>query len=161
MDRDLSRDLYTLTARLARAADRILQAQEGVSYSRFLTLFAVGELGVTTQRALAQWMGLTEPSVSRMTRVLAEAGLLDARVGEHGGNRRRVELTAGGRQLVRRCGALLQGRLAALVAAAGVSYGEYATATRRLLDTLDESPPAGGDADRAVLSPQRLPGRVS
>lgn len=106
-------------------------------------------------------MGLTEPSVSRMTRVLAEVGLLDARVDQHGGNRRRLELTAGGRQLVRRCGALLEGRFAALVAAAGVSYGEYGTATRRLLDALDGAPAARGDPCLAAPSSERLPGRVS
>lgn len=161
MDRDLGRNLHTLTARLDRSADRILQAEEGVSYRRFLTLFAVGEMGATTQRALAEWMGLTEPSVSRMTRVLAEAGLLDVRVDHQGGNRRRLELTAGGRQLVGRCGALLEGRFAALVAAAGVSYGEYGTATRRLLDALNDAPPASGNPYRAAPSPERLPRRMS
>lgn len=146
---------------MARAAGRILQAEEGVSYSRFLTLLAVGEMGVTTQRALAEWLGVTEPSVSRMIRILAEAGLLGARLDEHGGNRRCVELTAGGRQLVGRCGALLQGRLAALVAAAGVSYGEYATATRRLLDALDEGPPAGSDRGAGAAALQPLGRRAS
>jgi DNA-binding MarR family transcriptional regulator len=76
MERDLSRSLHALTARLDRAADTILRAEAGLSYSRFLALFMVRSLGADTQRALAERLGVSEPSVSRMTRVLAEQGLL-------------------------------------------------------------------------------------
>jgi len=47
-------------------------------FPRFLTLLIVGNSGSTTQRALAEALGVSEPSVSRMTGVLAETGLLDA-----------------------------------------------------------------------------------
>jgi DNA-binding MarR family transcriptional regulator len=136
MDRDLSRCLHTLTAHLDRAADRILRAEQGVSYRRFLTLFAVRELGVTSQRALSEWMGVTEPSVSRMTRVLVEAGLLDASDDPAGGNRRRLQLTPSGNHLVARCGGILEDRFAALVEAAGVPYGDYRASTQRLLSVV-------------------------
>ncbi len=68
---DLSFDLHTLTARLDRSADRILQAEYDVSYRRFRTLLIVGELGTATQPALAEALGVSEPSVSRMAGVLA------------------------------------------------------------------------------------------
>lgn len=160
MDRDLSRSLHALTARLDRAADSILQAEQNVSYRRFLALYAVREMGGTTQRDLARWMGVTEPSVSRMTRVLVEAGLLEAGVDRAGGNRRHLQLSAAGDELVAHCGALLEDRFAALVESAGVSYDDYGVSTRRLLVALSggetsstEKPPGGGVT--AALPPTR------
>ena len=54
MDRDLSRSLHKLTARLDRAADAMLRREAGVSYARFLALYMVGLEGADTQRALAE-----------------------------------------------------------------------------------------------------------
>jgi len=99
----LSFDLHVLTARLDRAADRILRAEVGVSYSRFLTLFMVTAVDATSQRALAECLGVTEPSVSRMTRVLSGAGLLRVEADSRGGNRRALPLTPEGQDLVERC----------------------------------------------------------
>ena len=76
MGQDLSRSLHTLTARLDRAADQILRTEAGLSYSRFLTLFMIGSAGADTQRALSERLGVTEPSVSRMTHALEKAGLV-------------------------------------------------------------------------------------
>ncbi len=67
VDRDLSFDLHALTARLDRSADRILRAEHDLSYRRFLTLVIVAELDAATQRAVADRLGVSEPSVSRMT----------------------------------------------------------------------------------------------
>jgi DNA-binding MarR family transcriptional regulator len=141
MERDLSRSLHTLTARLDRAADGMLRAEAGLSYSRFLALFMVGSLGADTQRVLAERLGVTEPSVSRMTRVLGEAGLLEALADPAGGNRRQLRLTPAGEQVVKRWGSLLEERLAALVDASGVPYGKYAGYTKSLLKALDAAPP--------------------
>jgi len=149
MKYELSRSLHALTARADRAADRILRAEEDVSYSPFLTLYAVSELGVATQRGVAEWMGLSEPSVSRMTRVLVAAGLLDAPLDPSGGNRRRLELTLSGPQLMDRCGALLENRFAALVREAGVPYADYLAWTQQLLNALTRGIPDGSsDAHR-------------
>jgi DNA-binding MarR family transcriptional regulator len=136
-DRDLSRSIHALTARLDRAADEILRAEAGLSYSRFLTLFAVRSLGADTQRALAERLGVSEPSVSRMTRVLAQQGLLRVEANAGAGNRRRLSLTPAGEELVKRWGGVLEERFAALVEDAGVPYGRYAEYTRRVLDRLD------------------------
>jgi len=143
MKHELSRSLHALTTRADRAADRILRAEQDISYSRFLTLYAVSELGVATQRGVAEWMGLSEPSVSRMTRVLVGAGLLVAPLDPAGGNRRRLELTTSGQQLMQRCGALLEDRFAALVQETGVPYADYLAWTQRLLDTLNAGTTGG------------------
>jgi DNA-binding MarR family transcriptional regulator len=142
MERDLSRALHSLTARLDRAADRMLRAEAGLSYSRFLTLYLVGRWGAGTQRSLAELLGVTEPSVSRMIRVLERSGLLEARADPGGGNRRQLRLTGAGEQHVQRWGALLEERLAALVEASGVPYATYTDYTKRLLATLDAREPA-------------------
>ncbi|HJS97060.1 MAG TPA: MarR family winged helix-turn-helix transcriptional regulator [Solirubrobacteraceae bacterium] len=115
-----------------------------MSYSRFLALYLVGSEGADTQRALADRLGVTEPSVSRMVRVLVDAGLLETMPGPRGGNRNRLRLTADGELLVARWGTILEERLASLLEAAGVSYRAYLTHTKRLLAAL-ETPPAAGD----------------
>jgi DNA-binding MarR family transcriptional regulator len=136
-DRDLGRALHALTARLDREADRILREQEGISYSRFLLLWAVGELEGPTQRALAEWLGLTEPSVSRMTALLVSEGLLVAQDDPGGGNRHRLVLTGPGERVVVRCGSLLEAKVDALVAAAGLSYDSFRRDTASLLAALE------------------------
>lgn len=138
MDGDLSRSLHALTARLDREADRLLRAQAGLSYSRFLALYLIGTAGAETQRALAEMLGVTDPSVSRMIRVLQGAGLVEATAETGGGNRHRLRLTAAGEQYVKRWGGFLEERLAELVNASGIPYGAYVDYTKRLLATLTQ-----------------------
>lgn len=142
MERDLSRSLHALTARLDRAADRVLRAEAGLSYSRFLSLYLVGAWGVKTQRALAELLGVTEPSVSRMIRVLERSELLEASADPGSGNRRRLRLTEVGEQCVERWGGLLEERLANLVEASGIPYATYVDYTKRLLAALEAGEPA-------------------
>lgn len=133
----LSFDLHLLTTRLDRAADRLLREAHGLSYSRFLALLLVNELGNPTQRALAEALGVSEPSVSRMTEVLGANEQLRAAPDAEGGNRRRLHLTSTGRELVQQCRELLECRFAGLVERSGVSYADYAHQTRSLLAALD------------------------
>jgi DNA-binding MarR family transcriptional regulator len=139
VNRNLSFTLHVLTARLDRAADRLLRAEHDISYNRFLALTLVGELGASTQRALADALGVTEPSVSRMTSVLAADGLLDVRPDPGGGHRRHLSLTDKGRQLVASVQQGFEERMTALVAHSGVPYAEYARHTAQLLATLDHA----------------------
>jgi DNA-binding MarR family transcriptional regulator len=141
MQRRLSYELHKLTARLDRAADGLLREAAGVSYARFLALFAVRECS-GTQRDMARWLGLSEPSTSRMVRVLAEDGLLEVEIPVGQGNRRQVRLTARGEELIGRCGELLEGRFEEFVNSCGVDYRTYQDLTRRLLDKLDAAPAA-------------------
>lgn len=141
MTESLTYDLHKLTARLDRAADRILREREGVSYSRFLTLFAVKN-GAENQRALAGWLGQSEPSTSRMVGLLAGEGLLDVRRIPGAGNARHLRLTSAGLGLVDRGGRLLEARFEELLERSGVSRASYQRQTRRLLEHLDaESQP--------------------
>lgn len=133
---DLSYDLHVLTARLDRSADRILTAELGLSYRRFRALMVVGELGEATQRQLAEALGVTEPSVSRMAGVLATARMIDADADPTGGNRRRLILTVRGKEAVEQGRALLEQRFTALVDRSGVPHAEYAAHTRALIAAL-------------------------
>jgi DNA-binding MarR family transcriptional regulator len=136
----LSFDLHVLTSRLDKSADRILRGEFGVSYRRYRALLSVGrvsvdEQGTSTQRAMADDLGVSEPSASRMTNTLAAEGLLEI---TPDGHRRRLRLTPAGKDLVDRCAALLEDRFAAVVERSGVPYDRYARDTRRLLGALTE-----------------------
>lgn len=136
MAESLSYDVHKLTARLDRAADDLLRRERGLSYARFLALLAVRETN-GSQRDVAEWLGQTEPSTSRMVAVLADEGLLEVTRVVGGGNRRLLRLTAGGAGLVRECGLLLEGRFEELVRRSGVSYESYQHETRCLLEQLE------------------------
>jgi DNA-binding MarR family transcriptional regulator len=147
MPEALSYELHKLTALLDHAADRLLRREAGCSYSRFLTLFAVRQTG-GSQRELARWLSQSEPSVSRMVSVLAEAGLLTATRVAGEGNQRTLQLTQDGAQLVRHCTGLLDDRFADLVQRSGVPFAAYQRYTRGLLAQLEAdeqaaSAPAG------------------
>ncbi|MFI7431272.1 MarR family winged helix-turn-helix transcriptional regulator [Micromonospora sp. NPDC049836] len=129
---NLGLELHTLVSRLERAGDGILRAGHGLSYRRFMVLVTVGQLGACTQRALADSLAVTEPSVSRMVAALAGTGLLTVTPDPAGGNRRRIALTDVGRQLVERAGTELIGRLTELVESSGVPFDTYLAYTRRL-----------------------------
>jgi DNA-binding MarR family transcriptional regulator len=58
------------------AADRILREAFGISYARFLALFAVELHGPTTKREIATWLALSEPSISRTEPTLQAEGYL-------------------------------------------------------------------------------------
>lgn len=137
MERNLSFALHVLTARLDRMGDRLLRGEHGISYHRFLALVFVSELGASTQRALADQLGVTEPSVSRMTAVLVADGLLNVEPDPAGGNRRKICLTEKGSQLVASVRHDFEDRLAGFVEQSGVPYAQYAAHTERLLHTLD------------------------
>ena len=142
-EQSLTFDLHALTARLDRTADRLLRTHLGLPYRRFLALVLVGG-DAPTQRELAERLGVTEPSTSRMVGVLAEAGLLEATPDPAGGNRRLLTITPAGKKQVEACASLLEGRFAALVEHSGVDYDRYAEDTRRLIHALDTAPAAPG-----------------
>jgi DNA-binding MarR family transcriptional regulator len=145
----LNYDLHKLTARLDRAADRILREREEISYSRFLTLFAVKH-GAANQRSLAGWLGQSEPSTSRMVRVLTDEGLLEATRIPGEGNSRRLRLTRRGAELVDRGGRQLDERFEELLERSGVARASYQRQTRRLLDQLDADAQARGGVPDAA-----------
>jgi DNA-binding MarR family transcriptional regulator len=140
MDRTLGRSLHKLTSRLDRAADHLLRAEAGISYARFLALYMVGLEGADTQRTLAERLGVSEPSVSRMVRVLVEGGWLETLPDPGAGNRNRLRLTPSGEALVQGWGGQLEERLAVLLDAGDVPYRTYLAQTERLLAALEPDP---------------------
>jgi DNA-binding MarR family transcriptional regulator len=132
----LSYDLHELTARLDRAADRILRGRLGISYARFLTLFSVRN-GVVNQRELAGWLVQSEPSTSRMVAVLAAEGLLQACRVPGAGNSRHLRLTPAGLKVVNTGSRLLEFRFQELVKRSGVPEASYRRHTRRLIRELE------------------------
>jgi DNA-binding MarR family transcriptional regulator len=137
--KNLGLELHTLVSRLERAGDRILRTEHGLSYRRFMVLVMVGELGVSTQRALADGLAVTEPSVSRMVAALADTGLLTVVPDPAGGNRRQIALTDAGRALVDHAGTDLIQRLTELVESSGVPFDTYLAHTRRLNAALESA----------------------
>lgn len=136
MTTSLSYEIHKLTSRLDRAADQLLQRETGITYARFLMLFGVQQ-GARSQRELAMWLGVTEPSVSRMVGVLATDGLLDVSAVPGTGNRRLLGLTRTGAALVKRSGKILDARFNELVRASGVPLDEYHRHTVALIDQLE------------------------
>ena len=129
-------ELHKLTRLLDRAADGLLQEQEGLSYARFLTLFAV-KMGATSQRDVARRLGQSEPSTSRMVGLLADEGWLDVEAVPGMGHRRELRLTRSGFSTVKRCAAFLETEFEGLMARSGVGRSIYERDTRRLLEQLE------------------------
>src|ERR1700759_4241779 len=137
---NLGLELHTLVSRLERAGDHILRSGYGLSYRRFMVLVMVGELGQSTQRALADSLAVTEPSMSRMIAALGETGLLTVVPDPAGGNRRQLAPTDPGRELVAKAGTDLIERLTQLAGESGVPFDTYLAHTRRLNAALGSTP---------------------
>lgn len=136
-DQSLSFSLHQLTARMDVAADRILRSELGISYARFLAVFGVGVLGSATQRELAEWLGLSEPSVSRTAPGLKADGYVEALSTPGEGNRKLLRLTPSGRSLVQQGKRLLERRFSSIVQASNVDYDAFHDQVRALLANLD------------------------
>jgi DNA-binding MarR family transcriptional regulator len=138
--------LHALVTVLDRAADQILKERLGTTYSRFLTLLTLQRLGSATQRELAAELGVSEPSISRSVPLLTKEGFLTAVSVPGEGNRRRVELTDAGEELVDEAAAVLEDSFAQLVTAAGMEPDRILDITNPLLGVLTGSPEEQGAA---------------
>ena len=130
--------LHVVVSLLDSSADGILPAL-GLTYPRYLTLLTIERLGETTQRAIAEAMGLTEPAVSRTIRGLQASGHVatDAQVGA--GNRRAVRLTDAGQSLVNTAADQLEAGFGSVLDAAGLRTADVLALTDPLIQTLLES----------------------
>jgi len=137
--RDRTRDpayaLHAVVFLLDRAADDILPAL-GLTYSRFLTLLTIERLGGATQKAVADALGVTEPSASRTIRRLQDDGLVAASTTPGGGNRRSVSLTDKGERVVDEAAAQLERSFAELLTTAGLGARDILAVTDPLLARL-------------------------
>jgi hypothetical protein len=85
-----------------------------------------------------------------MVGVLAEQRLLTVSTVAGAGNRRQLQLTESGAELVDRCGRLLEGRFEEWVKRSGVPYAAYQRHTRRLLSQLDADQQTPSEAQAAA-----------
>jgi MarR family transcriptional regulator, transcriptional regulator for hemolysin len=93
-------------SRLARIMQNRLEAgiiEHGLTRLMWCVLTGVGEEGVRTPSELAEYVGVTRPTISRLLRVLEEKGMLRRTNGElHDGRAVRIELTPEGEEVTRR-----------------------------------------------------------
>ena len=132
--------LHKLVFDLDRAADRLLQAEVGISYKRLLFLALVPPHGQLVQHELAQALGYSDPAVSTMLQTLTKEGYLTTSPSPAHGRKRLVTLTPRGRRLVSKSRRLLDARFAALLAAAKVDLDHYVALTTRISAVLNAPP---------------------
>ena len=87
---------------LDREAERLLQAQVGVSYKRILFLTVLRECGTVTQHELAVALGYSDPAVSVMLGELTKDGLVETAPSATHGRKRLVNITPKGAEVVAR-----------------------------------------------------------
>ena len=148
----LAYELHAAVARLDRAADRILRREHGISYRRFLPLFMLAEHGASSQRNLAEYLNVSEASMSRMALVLRDSGKLEIRADPDGGNRRRLALTPEGAALVRHAKQLLAARLETIVEHADIPAAAYLGYTRALSRALVDADARADATSTAVIA---------
>ncbi|WP_308467608.1 MarR family winged helix-turn-helix transcriptional regulator [Rathayibacter soli] len=112
--------LHRLVRELARAGDRILRDEVGLSYSRTLVLLAIDSEGAMSQQALANWLGSTAPAVTGLLRELTADGFVSVRPDERNRRRNTVGLTAEGQRVIRLARGRLDERFRDLLRLAGV-----------------------------------------
>jgi DNA-binding MarR family transcriptional regulator len=128
--------LHRLVALLDRGADKILQAQLGISYNRGLFLVVIQEQGPLTQHELAVCLGYTDPAVSAMLVELVKDGLVTINTSSEHKRKRIVALSGKGTETVAAARQILDQHFAKLMEAAGVDGEHYARLTERIYQTL-------------------------
>jgi DNA-binding MarR family transcriptional regulator len=105
--RELAEALHALIVEVGRSsgtsAIRLLD-EAGLTAAQFKTLLTLGADG-TSVSGLAERLGVTQPTASRLVSALAAKGLVAAAVSEHDRRARELTLTPAGRALLRRMNA--------------------------------------------------------
>lgn len=112
--------LGRLAFALDRASDRLLQAQVGISYKRFLFLTVLQHCGTVTQHELAVALGYSDPAVSTMLVELAKDGYLQTTPSKEHGRKRLVSITDHGNEVVAQGRRVLDAHFDQLTVMAGV-----------------------------------------
>lgn len=83
--------LHRIHFLLDRLGDQVLQEKHRITFSQFMTLFAIKHCGEVSQRHVADFQNITEAAVSRHIEKLRKSGLLNRIENPH--NRREHILT--------------------------------------------------------------------
>jgi DNA-binding MarR family transcriptional regulator len=89
-----------LASRLEQAVESELRVSFGLTLSQFKALEALANLGQSTQREIAQVMGVTPAVVTRQAEVLASRGLLTQRSNPKSRRENLLELSPKGEEAV-------------------------------------------------------------
>ena len=138
MNQSTSSAVHQLNIEMNRVADRVLQAELDVSYSRFYCLLNVQQYGGGTQHDIATAMGYSDPAISKMLGELSESGYVEVTKDPRHGRRRIVELTAEGQEIVSKSLELLDECFADAVRIAGVSEAVYYKQTQALIAAMKQ-----------------------
>ena len=133
MNQSTSSSVHLLNIEMNRVADHILQAQLGLSYSRFYCLLNIMQHGGGTQHDIAIAMGYSDPAISKMLGELSESGRVAVTKDPRRGRRRIVELTSEGHEIVGKSLALLDECFTDAVHSAGIDEALYQQNTQALV----------------------------
>lgn len=138
MNQSTSSAIHQLFTEMNHVADKVLQRQLSLSYSRFIFLFTIDQLVSPTQHTLAGAMGVSDPAVSRMLGELAEEGFVSVVVDPARRRQHRVVLLPGGKTLLDRACVLLDECFSDISTQSGVDEAMYREQTMRLLASMKQ-----------------------
>lgn len=118
---------------VAVAARSLADAGEEVTLTQYRALVVLASRGPQGVAALAQVVGVTPPTASRLSDRLVRKGLVDRRIDEHDRRQVRLALTATGRELIDTVTRRRRREIAALLAAVPTESREAVIAALRHL----------------------------
>ncbi len=126
---------------VAIAARSLADAGEEVTLTQYRSLVVVASRGPQSIAALADAVGVTPPTASRLCERLVRKGLVRRRTDRRDRRQVRIALTAGGRELVDAVTANRRREIAALLASmAAADQAQLVTALRQLAASAGEVP---------------------
>lgn len=128
--------LHKLVFTLDRIADRMLQAEFGISHKRALFLIILHSKGPMTQHALAQALGYTDPAVSSMLIELTRQDYVVIEPSLEHGRKRIVSLTPKGDELAAKGEMVRDEQFAKLLKSADVDASQYMQMTEQIYQAL-------------------------
>lgn len=139
MSASINYKLHTLINRLDTHAQAHLQKRFSISYSRFLMLRAVGNLSSPTQHQIAQSLRISDPSASRMLKLLETDGYITSATSSRHKRHNVVSLTEQGGKVIRDAELYLAKQFDHLLILANVSSPELGAIVDSLNMALDKT----------------------
>lgn len=138
---DLAYELHDLVLTLDRQAESLLRPA-GITYRRYVALVIVDENPGVTGRELSRGLAVTEAAASGIVKRLLGDDLITDVAAAGSGHVRRLESTAPGRALRRRCDEVLGTSFDDTVRALGIDPGALAETIRSIHTAMLTAPPS-------------------
>lgn len=94
--------LHELAFLIDSHSDQVLRERLGIGYSQFKILMILEEKDGTTQKAIADALVQSEPSISRQIKILQRSGLIQVQISKSNKRERLVHLTLQGEHMLER-----------------------------------------------------------